>query len=177
MEFELIEYLRKSGRKPKRDDDGKIIIKGKGTGRQKKGVLFCGVNPNDENSVIMGFSMCNKIDDFDYVNGQYEPGFGLNLAKERAEKWSSYTGFFVQNSWTEEEIEGPDDLVAYVNPDTTCIVEIPPSIFDKLQVFIQRCKRYYQDKNFPEWVKKVENDRPELINSYINYTMEIELDE
>ncbi len=175
--MEIIEYIRKSGRKPKRDDDGKIIVKGNGAGRQKKGVLYCGINPENPTSVMIGFSMCSKMDQFDYVNGQHEPGFGLDLAKERADKWATFTGYFVQNSWTEDQIEGGDDLIGFVNPNTKCVVEVPPSIIGPLKDFTKRCRRYFQDKEFPLWIEKVEQDDPEEIIEAINYTLEIEFDE
>jgi len=154
-EIERIEYLRKNGRR-----------KGK-----KKGVLFCGIDPDDANSVILGFSVCNVIDRFDYINGQSEPGFGLNLAKVRAEKWKLHTDYFVQNSFTEEELYGSniDDLtdddedrfsflVLIENPNPQEIVEIPPSVLKRLKIFIERCKKYYKDKDFPEWVENVAKD-------------------
>jgi hypothetical protein len=176
--MEIIEYIRKNGRKPKRDDNGHIIIKGSGVGRQKKGVLFCGINPDNNDSVIIGFSLCSKRDKFDYIKGQYERGFGLNLANERAEEWSDYTGYFVQNSWTEKEIDKyyykkEGDLLIYVNPDAKSIVEVPPSIIKTLKNFIKRCKRYFQDKEFPVWVEKIEQNDPEEIHQYANYTPEI----
>jgi hypothetical protein len=170
--MEIIEYLRKSGRKPKRDDEGKIIVKGSGVGRQKKGVFFCGNDPEDPNSVIVGFSLCNKLDEFDYIDGQQEPGFGLDLAKSRAEKWADYTGYFVQNSWTEDDFENGEDLIGFINPDTKTIVEVPPSVIRPLTKFIKRCRRYYQDKDFPVWIEKIEQGQPEDIINYINYTVE-----
>jgi len=175
--MEIIEYVRKSGRKPKRDDDGKIIVVGAGTGRQKKGVLFCAPDPKSQNGVMIGFSLCNKMDEFDYVKGQHEPGFGLDLAKARAEKWSDYSGYFVQNSWTQEDIEDGTDLYSFVNPDPQNVVEIPPSIIQPLRNFIGRCKRYFQDRDFPEWIEQVERSEPEEILEMINHTLEIEWDD
>ena len=175
--MEIIEYIRKSGRKPKRDDEGKIVVKGNGAGRQKKGVLFCGIDPLNDDAVIIGFSLCSKLDDFDYVKGQHEPGFGLNLAKERAEKWSDYTGYFVQNSWTEDEIDDGEDLIGFVNPDTKTVVEVPPSIIGPLKDFTKRCRRYFQDKEFPAWIENIELNKPEQIVDYINYTLEMEADD
>jgi hypothetical protein len=175
--MEIIEYVRKSGRKPKRNDEGNIIVKGNGEGRKKKGVLYCGVNADEPDHVMIGFSLCNKMDEFDYVKGQHEPGFGLELARERAEKWFKYLGFFVQNSWSEDEIEDGADLISYINPDTKTVVEVPPSIIGPLKDFIKRCRRYFQDKEFPTWVEMIEKDDPEEILDYINYTLEIEFDE
>ena len=174
MEYELIEYVRKSGRKPKRDDDGKIIVKGKGAGRQKKGVLYCGVSQDDPDCAIVGFSMCSVMDQFDYVNGQYEQGFGLELAKQRADKWSTFTGYFVQNSWTEEQLESDNDLIKFVNPNSKTVVEVPPSLIKTLTSFVQRCRRYFQDKKFPEWVERVENGDEENVCDFINLAVDFE---
>jgi hypothetical protein len=174
--MEIIEYIRKSGRKPKRDEDGKIIVKGSGVGRQKKGVLYCGINTDEPDRVMIGFSLCNKMDEFDYIDGQQEPGFGLDLAKTRAEKWFNYTGYFVQNSWTEDDIEGGVDLIGYINPNTKTIVEVPPSIITPLRDFIKRCRRYYQDKEFPVWIENIEKKQPEADLELVNYTMEMEVD-
>lgn len=141
MEAELIEYIRKNGRNKGR----------------KKGVLFCGTNPNNPQGVVVGFTLCNSIDRFDYINGQPAKGFGLETAKSRAEKWANHTDFFVQNSFTEEMIVSDDiDLLVFINPDKQKIVEIPPSVVGKMKIFLERCRRYYKDKVFPEWVEKFE---------------------
>lgn len=168
--LELIEYVRKSNRKPKRDENGHIIVKNNGRGRQKKGVLYCGLNPNDDNKVVIGFSLCNSIDQFDYINGQCSPGFGLELARIRAKKWAEYNGYFVQNTFTQEEIE-EEGLFLYKNPipdkddpDAIRLVEVPPSIIKNLSNFIQRCKRYYSKKKFPEWIEGIEKGDDQAAN-------------
>lgn len=146
MEVERIEYVRKNRRS-----------KGK-----KRGVLFCGVHPQDAQSVIVGFSLCNSIDRFDYVDGIRIPGFGLAIAKKRALKWSDYTDYFIQNSFTEGMINDEfTDLILYINsdPENIQVVEIPPSIVDRLKTFIERCKRYYKDKEFPVWVENFEHEK------------------
>ena len=160
---ELIEYVRKSGRKPKRDDNGNIVVKGAGTGRTKKGVLFCGILPDLPDQVSIGFSLCSPMDEFDVVNGSKEPGFGLELAQARADKWANFTGFFVQTSWTEDELDN-GDIFMFENPEPKTVVEIPPSICNQLASFIGRCRRYYKDKEFPEWVEKFEAGEPETCN-------------
>lgn len=159
METERIEYLRKNGRK-----HGK-----------KKGVLWCGIDPDNEDGVLVGFSLCHAIDDFDVISKgsnidrygnvkiitERVPGFGLNVARERGDKWRFHSAFFVQNSHNEEELEAAEDyeipfeLVSYENPDPANIVEIPPSIIDRLRTFLIRCKKYYKDKTFPEWADAV----------------------
>jgi hypothetical protein len=139
MEMSRIEYIRKNGRK-------------KG---HKKGVLFCGIDPDDDQSVIFGFALCHPTDRFDYVKNQRVVGFGLEIAKLRAEKWKFHTDYFVQKSFTEEEISD-GDLFKYINPDTSTIVEIPPSVMIRLKGFIERCEKYYKDKDFPLWIRKIE---------------------
>lgn len=142
MEIQRIEYVRKNGKR-------------KGI---KRGVLYCGLHPNDNQSVVVGFSLCNKLDKFDYIGGERKPGFGLNLARIRAEKWSNHINFFVQNSWGEDIIYDTEDPLNFIiNPNPSEIVEIPPSIEDALKVFIDRCRKYYKDKDFPVWVKNFEN--------------------
>jgi hypothetical protein len=142
MEIERIEYLRRSGRK-----------KGK-----KKGVLWCGIDSDNEDGVVVGFSLCHSIDEFDYVNGQRKPGFGLEIAKDRADKWRFHSEYFVQKSYSEEELEiglQNGGITLYINPNPSTIVEIPPSVIDRLAEFLVRCKKYYKDKEFPDWCESV----------------------
>jgi hypothetical protein len=103
MENQIIEYIRKNG---------KI---GRGV---KKGVLFCGVDQEFDDMVNIGFSMCSPVDDFDVDAGKKCPGFGLNMAKERAVRWSCCDSYFIQLAYTEEEIEDEDvEILRIVNPD------------------------------------------------------------
>lgn len=142
MESQRIEYLRKNGRKQGR----------------KKGVMWCGVDPDDENKVMVGFSICSALDKFDWVSDRYEPGFGLELAQVRADKWKDKDEYFVQLSYPEPELYSDDvSIMKYVNPNTKEILEIPPSIVKRLKTFIVRCKKYYKDKDFPVWVEKLNN--------------------
>ena len=139
MEMSRIEYLRKNGRKR----------------GHKKGVLFCGIDLDNDQSVVLGFTLCHSIDRFDYINDQRVPGFGLETAKLRAEKWKFHTDYFIQNSHTEKELDS--GVITYIiNPDNGSVVEIPPSIIDRLKTFIERCRKYYKDKEFPNWVKQFE---------------------
>lgn len=172
MEICKIEYLRKNGGVAVKLEDGTFVRHSKG---KKRGVLFCGIHPDDADSVIVGFSMCNKLDEFDFVNDRRKPGFGLNIAKDRALKWTNHTDYFVQYSWTEDQISNPDiELLYLINPNLLnkdnidytedLIIEIPPSIEKQLRSFIQRCKRYYQDKDFPVWANKLEEGK-----SYTGY--------
>ena len=145
METQRIEYIRKSGRR-------------KG---HKKGVLFCGVDPVDSNSVIMGFTLCHSIDRFDYINGQMFKGFGVDTAKQRAEKWRLHTDFFVQKTHTEIELEDVEiGNKFFFNHNPQEIVEVPPSVMVRLKTFIERCRKYYKDKEFPVWIQNIENGKP-----------------
>lgn len=144
METQRIEYLRKNGRKKGR----------------KKGVLFCGIDPDDANKVMLGFTLCSNLDRFDYIDDRPVKGFGLETAKKRAIKWKNHEDYFVQNSFTERMFARGDDLGFLVNPDIAKVVELPPSIMKRLKVFIERCKKYYKDKEFPKWVNNIEIDNP-----------------
>ncbi len=145
MEQMRIEYIRKNGRQKGR----------------KKGVLFCGIDPDDNQSVILGFSLCHSIDRFDYIAGQKSPGFGLETAKLRAEKWRFHTEYFVQRTFTEADINNEDlELMVIINPDPKQVVEIPPSVMVRMKSFIERCKKYYKDKDFPAWIQKIEAGEP-----------------
>lgn len=145
MELSKIQYIRKNGRK-----------KGK-----KRGVMFCGVDSENSDSVVFGFSLCNtSCDRYDYVKGEREPGFGLDVAKIRAEKWKNHIGFFVQKTYTQEEIRDTNRFSFFKNPNPKEIIEIPPSVYRQLVGFIQRCRRYYQDKDFPEWIENIELSKP-----------------
>jgi hypothetical protein len=158
--MEKIEYIRKNGRR-------------KG---HKKGVLFCGIDPDDDQSVVIGFTLCNSLDRFDYIKNQRVEGFGLETAKLRADKWKFHTDYFVQETFTEEELfhaeEGDLDLMVYENPDHSSVIEIPPSVMRRLKSFIIRCERYYKDKEFPLWVKKVKEgnsyDKSLMIKCRVN---------
>lgn len=142
MEKQRLEYIRKNGRK---------------NGR-KKGVLWCGVDPDDAKSVIMGFTLCHSIDKYDHPGGSRENGFGLKLAQIRAEKFRFHTDYFVQRTFTERQIYNDNnELMQYVNPDTKSIVEVPPSVMVRLRTFIERCKKYYKDKEFPKWIERIES--------------------
>ena len=144
METQRIEYIRRNGRKH----------------GHKKGVLFCGVDPDDKNNVIVGFTLCHSIDRFDYINGLREPGFGVSIAEQRAEKWRFHLEYFVQKTYTEPDIE--DDEVALmflVNNNPQEIVEIPPSVMVRLKPFIERCRKYFKDKEFPVWIQNIEKGK------------------
>jgi len=139
-ESNRIEYIRKNG----------------GNKGHKKGVLYCGVNPNNPQGVVVGFTLCNNIDRFDYIGEKHMKGFGANTAKIRAEKWSEHTDYFIQNTFSEFMLDSDCPLLAIINPDTEKVVEIPPSVVGRMNTFLARCRRYYKDKVFPVWVQAFE---------------------
>lgn len=140
METERIEYLRKRN-------------------GVKKGALWCGIDMDNYDSVIIGFSLCHSIDKYDHINGKRQAGFGLDIARNRGDKWRFHRGYFIQVSHFENKWE----RLTFENPDTRTIVEIPPSIFDRLRTFIIRCKKYYKDKTFPEWADAILQEDEEIV--------------
>lgn len=137
--MEIIEYIR-------------------GTNRHKKGVLYCGIDDNDSNKAIIGFSLCNKRDKFDHIGRKYEPGFGLFLTLNRAQKWATKTDYFIRKDPC--IINHLRNFGSINEVSKSNILEIPPSIYENLKKFIRRSKRYFKNKRFPEWVEKIENNLP-----------------
>ena len=173
--MEIIEYVRKNGRRRNKETKSKGLVRG----RAKKGVLFCGIDPDDDQSVIIGFSLCHSTDRFDYVGGKRTlnketgkmvyvggekvDGFGLETAKCRAEKWKFHTDYFVQKTFKESEmidacVVAKYSLMQIINPDPKSIIDIPPSIMVHLKPFIKRCRSYFVDKEFPLWIRKIETE-------------------
>ncbi len=143
--IQKIEYIRKNNRK-----NGK-----------KKGVLWAGIDPKDKEQVIIGFTLCHSIDRFDYINtNKKAKGFGLDTAKVRAEKWKQHNSYFIQKTYTEEDIVNNVEILKYVNPNNKSCVEVAPSVLVKIKPFIERCRKYYKDKGFPEWIEKIEKNEP-----------------
>jgi hypothetical protein len=146
--IQKIEYIRKNNRK---------------NGR-KKGVLWAGIDPSNKDQVIIGFTLCHSIDKFDYINGSKKAkGFGLETAKVRAEKWKHHSNYFIQKTYTEEQLDkaAADEIKIskFINPGDGC-VEVAPSVLVRLKPFIKRCRKYYKDKGFPIWVGKIEMGEP-----------------
>lgn len=172
-----LEYIQKHRKYLKKtevlDDEGNKIP---GTGRRtkgiKRGVLISGIDENG--NVIVGFSLCHKLDKFDYIGGsqieikkdnkvvgykniggQHNPGFGVNLAIQRAKKWKDRVntvvcgkgkGYFVNQVRVEQGREALSNSVF-----------IPASIEKKLESFLISCERYYNDKKLPRWAYDFKN--------------------
>jgi len=105
---------------------------------ERTGVMFADVLPNRwPEKVIIGFSLCNlKYDRWDHINGRYQKGFGVNVAFNRACKWM--------------EIE---DDAAKSMKYTSLSEAVPDTMKKPLISFIERCSKYYQDKDLPYWAK------------------------
>jgi len=167
--IEYIQRHRKYLKSTEREDENGVKIPGSGrkTKGIKKGVMVSGLNEAGE--LIIGFSMCHKLDLFDhvggswvnvydddgellksvYMGGQKIKGFGLNLAFKRASLWRHRENALVVG----RDILKPDSP----NPN---VVYIPASIQDKLNTFIGRCITYYKDKSIPAWTCTMDYDVP-----------------
>jgi hypothetical protein len=150
-----LEYIQKHRKYLKRteilDDSGvRIPGTGKRTKGIKRGVMIAGIN--DDNEVIIGFSLCHKLDLFDhiggklygrtYVGGQKSCGFGVDLAMKRAEKWQDRGNCLICG-------RGKNEGAGSYDPKDTVLV--PSSIEDKLCNFVVRCSKYYKEKSMPAW--------------------------
>lgn len=133
----LVEYIYKKKRIPKSNPPEYITVR-------KVGVL-CSV-VNSEGKVCIGFSVChNTKDRFDYIRGIiHKPGHGLNVAKERAERWGTREYY--------EPIPGMFDF------DFVGVVRVPPMIHKQLHEFINRCIRYYKGREIPKWAADFSRD-------------------
>ena len=110
---------------------------------RKIGVLYASVN--EAGNVCIGFSVChNSKDKFDYIrNLIHKPGHGLNMAAERAKRWSIREFYDI----------GSDICWGEINP-----VAIPSMIYNPLCSFIERCTRYYKDRQIPKWATSFADD-------------------
>ena len=91
---------------------------------EKIAVFVAGIIEDDPDRIGIGYAICNPHDLFDYNPStlQREPGFGKNIATDRCVKWA-------------------DKPVIYV----------PVKIQKQFKQFIERCKKYYKDKEMPAW--------------------------
>jgi len=99
---------------------------------EKKGVLVAIV----ENGIVeVGFSMCHKMDKWDFVKGEHVRNFGLKVAIERADFWFTREKFSI--------------LERHIN-----FITIPQTISRDLFRFIDKLKGKYPCKMFPMWAEK-----------------------
>lgn len=156
---EMIEYIWNKPRyRTIKVEDGEDIIL-VNTDRRRKGVMVAIYEPGSD-TVAIGFSLCNSLDQFDYKDGKKEKGFGLGIAKKRGTK-------NIDTEWI--KIHGitsiPQKLRDQGDKDDKWIpeVKIPASVVVPLRNFVDRCRRYYQDKNLPVWVHLLDDET--VINS------------
>jgi len=96
-------------------------------GKKKVGMLVAGVHPEEKNKVVVGYSLCHKkYDEFDKIGFKRVPGHGRAMAVTRAVRWNN---------------------AYYVN--------VPPSIHGDFFKFVERCKKYYKDKELVPWIENV----------------------
>ncbi len=95
--------------------------------------------------IEIGFSFLNKEDKWDFIGKKHVSGFGVSLAMSRGE--ALYTKTF-------------KDFL-YIKDEEGCCFSsrIPIKYTETIFNFIDRCKRYYKDKDdcccfvFPMWVR------------------------
>ena len=160
--FEKVEYFRKKGRIIKdqihtNDLDETIVIWG--DGRRGRGTLkgvMVAYASNEDGLVKIGFSMCHPTDKWDHVNGAHNPGWGKQIATDRAEKWISKSNAMVHKNM-EAALgvmrEGLNDAELLQSIKNSVI--IPDTMHGSLKTFVERCRKYFKDKRFPEWVDKL----------------------
>ena len=105
---------------------------------ERIGVMFADVLPNRwPEKVIIGYSLCNlKYDKWDHRGHRYIKGHGVKIAFNRACKWM--------------EIEDDANIsMKYVGLSH----KVPDTMKKPLIAFIERCSKYYQDKELPYWAK------------------------
>ena len=96
--------------------------------KRRKGILLAAPKPGSPNKVVLGYSLCNsKLDRFD-------PDFGIDLAFSRA------------LAWDEKE-------TTRKKRPTVLARKVPDSIRQDLTLFIWRMKRWFKDKELPEWTE------------------------
>lgn len=124
FKYEKIGYMRPHRRHQTIiKDDVKIKVT-KSIG-PKTGVFVAGIDPTDENKVIVGFSVCN-ID----AEDKFERDLGLALARERALRFKDVEDYH------EMEI-------------------VTGKVKRNLKRFLNNSKRYYKNKDFPLWTDQV----------------------
>lgn len=131
----IVEYMWRNGDKTKTGVLNRLV---------KGGVYVAGIHPENPQKVIIGFSVCAKVDEYDTIRTgkgwTRKPGFGKEVAAKRAIKWENCKKIWIG--------------VAHVTVDKDRIV-IPSSIFKEFYIFITRCKAYYKDKILPVWAKEL----------------------
>ena len=119
---------------------------------ERIGVMVSFVHPEYPDTIAIGYSLCNSNakDKFDYQLYNYPntyikaEGFGKHIAVGRAISWgdpnSRQDKSGMTTDWSKTDIEASKNYL------------VPPSIKVQFLKFIDRSKRYYKDKNLPEWV-------------------------
>lgn len=136
----MIEYI-------KRKNKFQRTIPGKRKDSVKAGVFVAGIDPQTS-ALCVGFSLCHRqMDIFDVVLGKDSefkvPGFGIDIATKRALKWKDYQKSIFTSIPKSEMKEHPNTIL------------IPSSLRKDGKVFIERCKRFYQNPKYPERAKQL----------------------
>ncbi len=131
-----------------------------------KGVLFAGIDPDNDDNVVVGFSMANKMDihNLEVVDGLKLGGFnkeiGLKLAKKRAIDYigCSESQVFLYKDETGKREYYPcgkgimDGVITYSDSEKRMTINIPTTLTKPFVYFIDNCIKYYKGKKFPKWL-------------------------
>jgi hypothetical protein len=135
-----LEFFRTRGTVIK-DDEGNFIKERDGSNKRtqghKKGVMLAYEDP-ETGQIVIGFSLCHKRDRFDYRQGMRMDNLGIWYACNKANKHKDSKRFAISTK--------PEDRQL-----SKRIVKIPQSMAKDFAKFIARCRRYYKDKDLPEW--------------------------
>lgn len=151
----IIQYIRRNERW-KWNEEKDMYVRKHGYG-PKKGIMIADIEPST-GKVIIGWSLCSPLDEYNVVKGRRIKDFDKEIAIDRALKFSDHEGYFYQNTFTENDPS--EKMFQYINPDPKNIVELPPSIETPLRYFIKRVKSYYKDMAIPDWAELVYSDIP-----------------
>lgn len=134
LDKKLVQSFR-IGRKFEENDEGRLELVSKGI---KKGMFLAAPHPEFDGKVIIGYSLCHKKDRFDYKDDVKLPGLGTWYALLKAKKYANSERFVIATDARAKQLPKP-------------IVKIPQSMAKDLAKFIIRCRKFYKDKELPEW--------------------------
>ena len=127
LDHEIVEYVKKTkiSWSVKPDPNCVNVIHEKPKIKNEKiGVFVAGINPENPDQIVVGYSLCSPIDTFDIDPSTKEkrPGFGKEIALSRSVRWAERDAIYV-----------------------------PVKLQKKFNKFLDRCAKYYKDKNLPPW--------------------------
>lgn len=122
-------------------------------GRKKVGVMYA--DKSESGEVVIGFSLCNPLDEF-----RKEAGIGK--AKKRAWVNKDKDLVAVKYSNSDVVVDRARDYSLSIVDDTHVI--IPKTMVSHVKQFVARCKQYYKDGKLPTWAINMFDSLDELDN-------------